>query len=143
MAVAACAAKLWSSARSSTPKGAASWPARLIVSTPRGRSRRMSGCTMRLRTPAATKRAVACGERADLLPPRALDREQARVLEREGGLIGEGLQQRRLAVGEDAPAAVGDAEGADDHALGTHRHRQHGHVARGAEVRAQVVGHAR
>ena len=87
--------------------------------------------------------ALDVGEGGDLLPPRALDREQARVLEREGGLIGEGLQQRRLAVGEDAPAAVGDAEGADDHALGTHRHRQHGDVARGAEVRAQVVGHAR
>src|SRR5206468_7289736 len=58
--------------------------------------------------------ALDVGERGDLLAARALDREQLRVLQRERGLVGERLQQRGLALGEDPAAPVGDAERADD-----------------------------
>src|SRR2546429_547644 len=111
-AVAAWAAKLWSSARSSTPKEAASTPARLLGSTPQGRALPLD-----------------VGQRDDVRPTRALDQEEGRVLEGERGWVGEGLQRRGFLLGEAASDPVGDAEGADDRAFGAPRHRQHRAVA--------------
>src|SRR5262249_2861332 len=53
--------------------------------------------------------ALDVGERGEVLPACALRREQPRILQRERGLVGEGLQQRRLAVREDASAAAAGA----------------------------------
>ena len=82
-------------------------------------------------------------ERRDLLAAGTLDREQPCILQREGRLVGERLQQRRFVVGKLAAAAVGDAERADHHALGAQRHREDGHLARGAEIGLEIVGQIR
>ncbi len=56
--------------------------------------------------------------------------EQADVLDGDDGLIGEGLQQLDLAVGEGPGRRSRHRDGADRLTLSDHRHRQHAPVAR-------------
>ena len=49
--------------------------------------------------------ALDLGQRGGLTPPRPLEREQPRILQRQRRLVGESLQQLRFLVGE-APAAT-------------------------------------
>ena len=78
---------------------------------------------------------------------RLLDRPQRRsqiavetaVLQRDGGLVGEGLEQRDLGLGKDPRLEVADPDHADDLPLHAQGHRQvPAHAARADEA-AQVV----
>ena len=84
--------------------------------------------------------ALDLGQRGDLAAPRALQREEPGVLQRQRGLVGERLEQVRLLVGEGAAAVIAEGERADDHALDPQRHRQDGAVTRAAQPLAQIVG---
>ena len=64
--------------------------------------------------------------------------EQARVLDRDHRLVGEGLQQRDLLVGERARArAANDGDRADRRALAQHRHDQSSAAAASAAAARQ------
>ena len=64
------------------------------------------------------------GQLLGLLPAADDLRVAARVLERERGLVGEGLEQRHVVVAEDAPGGRRDGQDAGDALLHAQRHGQ-------------------
>ena len=85
--------------------------------------------------------ALGLGQRRDLRAARRLEREQPRVLQRQRGLVGDRLEQRRLRRGEDAAGRIAEVQRTDDPSLRPERHRQDGGVAGASHRRPQLVGH--
>ena len=80
------------------------------------------------------------GEQLGLAPPPLRLAVETRVLERERGLIGKSLEQRRVGVEEDPALAIGHAERPDDAPLHAQRYGEHRPLARGHRLRAHVRG---
>ena len=76
----------------------------------------------------ARQHPCGAGEALGLLPPALPLLEEARVLQRHRGLVGEGLDEGALVVGERAGLAGGEPEHADDPAAVSKRHRECGAV---------------
>ena len=80
------------------------------------------------------------GEQLGLAAPPLRLAVEARVLERERGLIGKPLEQRRVGVEEDPALAIGHAERPDDAPLHAQRDGEHRPLARGHRLRSHVRG---